>query len=929
MKVLITADIHLGNYSEFNFTAHSRLAQFDLLADRLLELKSENDCEEIWILGDFLRVPNSKQRVNNRLRRFIQKLCSNTSKVRFILGNHDTESKSSTQELDDSVLGMTSIIPNFIYEDHHIEHFDGHTFAFMNWYPEQNLQWIENKVNVMLGHYTKSNLFGQDIDESKFDLMIHGDIHNDQVIGKFVSVGTPIQHDMSSQENGTCVILDTALLEWKHIDVDADHTRFLRIAYTEDRSKEGFHGPLQYYIYRPKLGLVNSVGTEDVKEITWTEIDELINELALQKSLLDIHSEVLTKCVPYSEVDFNFQLKHVKIHGFRSIVDFEMDFEPNDRILLLGENGSGKSSIIRALKGVFERSVYLTYERSDLADSCSIEVSLFYQNKLYEITKGDTWKFVIDGNEQNYNNKTEFERDIPQKLPFVQYLDLFFITSNVQNLSAQFNPERRIDLISKFYRLDKINAYNQTAINLTNEVNDKLIEKRNTLNTECGIRDHINKQLAELVEVKDYDHIQLIQEKSNYINLRASYQLWKTYCDKLSCLITAKDTAYKNWTDALNRSKEDPDIIAKELKTLNEKLQKVRDQIIKNTELGKDYVTTVTEKDKSEKLGAQLHAEIEKIQAGVCPECGAMLSEGNSRVILEKKKYELQKCRDLWIKLDDHLSTVHANIEGKSTYINLVATLNGQIPKLQSEIQSKTNFYNNVVLAKKECEVLHNSYDAAVKAIEDFIQTKPAEVVLPDNLSDLEFENAQKLERWDHYQNLTKQIEDQNSKIAELESEIKVYVNKIEKLNQYCELTSITGEVYEEILKRLAASFSTASFKYEAVSWVERNRRKLAFNSYYFTKGKYRVYETLSDGQKTVSDIDFLDKLFSVNTGLLVLDEHLKHLDEDKFQDAAEVLNRMKVNTLIVSTHDPNYSQFTRRLLLWLNDEGATQYKIY
>ena len=164
--------------------------QFDKLADRLLELKSENDCEEIWILGDFLRVPNSKQRVNNRLRKFIQKLCDNTSKVRFILGNHDTESKSSTQELDDSVLGMTTIIPNFIYEDHHIEHFDGHTFAFMNWYPDQNLEWIADKVDVMLGHYTKSNLFGQDIDESKFDLMIHGDIHNDQVIGKFVSVGT-------------------------------------------------------------------------------------------------------------------------------------------------------------------------------------------------------------------------------------------------------------------------------------------------------------------------------------------------------------------------------------------------------------------------------------------------------------------------------------------------------------------------------------------------------------------------------------------------------------------------------------------------------------------------------------------------------------------------------------------------------------------
>jgi len=74
MKVLVTADIHLGEYNDYNYSKNFRLNQFDKLADRLIELGKQYSCEEIWILGDFLRVPNSKSRIQHKLKNFIKKL---------------------------------------------------------------------------------------------------------------------------------------------------------------------------------------------------------------------------------------------------------------------------------------------------------------------------------------------------------------------------------------------------------------------------------------------------------------------------------------------------------------------------------------------------------------------------------------------------------------------------------------------------------------------------------------------------------------------------------------------------------------------------------------------------------------------------------------------------------------------------------------
>lgn len=924
MKVLISADIHIGDYRDYNYSYRSRLNQFNKLATRLVELGHRYKCEEHWILGDLIDKPNSRKYIEHVARRFLKVQSESFSKVRFILGQHDKDSKSQDFNQDDTLLTMFDY-SNCIYMDKKLLELDGHKFAFMDWTKEQSLDWLTTHVDVLFGHYTKSSLFGQDIDDTRFDLMIHGDIHNDQVIGKFVSVGNPIQKDMDSLSNGSCIIFDTETLNWERIRVDEDHTRFLRMEYTDDPNKEGFHGELQYYIYVPPL---DSTFTEEDKTITWNNIEELIVNTCKEYNLLDIHDEVLTKCVPYSEIDFNFQLKRLSIHGYRSIVDLEVDFEHGDRIALLGENGSGKSSVLSAIQSVFERNHRIMDEQSDFTDYVSIKLSFVYQNKLYEITKGSDWGFTIDGNELAYNNMTEFEKDLRVKLPFIDYLDLFFIKSNVQNLSNQFNPTRRIELISKFYRLDRIDAYYQTVCDLWTEVDKVYWETDAELNTQMGILNHIKNRLSELEEFKDKSRDDVQSKLDGYQILRdknQARQLWlRDKSSKLNRLNEQKLTV-----DGLkSKLAFDVEQGKVDLIDLQKKAEDTNSSYEATFKTSVEFESELKEIKLLEERGAELGPKLEALKSGICPECGNKLTTGSSKELYEKYQDELEKCRLQWLELDAKLDSYPRKRDSKDYYIKLLRDVKSAYKDLMNGIELLKNKINTHEIHKNQLKVEQLKLDKLQDEYDKFLQTEPEQVELPLEISKLESDAAIELARIDEYNRELKSKSDQELKIKDLETLLEGLAKKRSRYDEYSQLTSNTGRIYEEILRKLAVKFSTREVKYEVESGIYRGKNFINLNSYYLVKKKYRIYEKCSDGQKTVCDLDFLNKLFSINVGVLVLDEHLKHLDDINFPHACEILKDMNVNTIIISTHDDNMTAYSKRILLSLNDNGETVYSV-
>jgi len=924
MKVLISADVHVDDYADYNYTDRSRLRQFLTLADRFNELADQYDCKEIWLLGDTINRPNSRKYIESTAKSFLDTI-SKTRIVRYILGQHDISAKDQVHDYLDTLPSLLDN-SNLVYMDRATLKIDNHVFGFMDFRPEQDLDWLQqlpepvDHLDVLFGHYTKSTLFGQPIDESKFDLMIHGDIHNDQVIGKFVSVGNPIQHDLKSMPNGSCIIFNTEDCSWERIRVDEDHTRFLRIEYTPNKAIEGFDGPLQYYVYQPSIEVVESVD----KNISGKDIDELTNNTFKEYNVLDIHSEVESQCESYGEIDFNFQINWIEIHGFRSIVDARIDLVNGDRVAVLGDNGSGKSSIIRAFQGVFMKNSNLKYFQSDFTDDMRITVCLTYQNKNFEITKGSTWRLVIDGQEQHYGGITEFEKDLPVKLPFLNFLDLFFINSDVNNLSSRFNPTRRIELISKFYRLDRLQAYYNTAMRLYQDLYKTLKEPNDSKIKLSGTLDLLTSRLEELSEFKDVSQDTLTAEIERLSKLRSDYQeyqLWKKDEQNLRTQLSEVETDIGKYSKKLefdiDQGKIDLEDLRNQLAETNHAYEEAYKRSIQFENDLKE-INSVTEqgKDYTNKLA--------QLVLNKCPLCGSALNSDKLEELRLEYTTKQTELREKWIALDAAILTHEKGYDSKDYYVKLLTDLKKKSGEQTRNIELLSNEISNYSSLKPQYDQLIARKNKLQNDLDALLAQNKAPVELPYNLGELESTANSRLAKYNEYQEDLRLYDKTKSEYATFESQVNEINQKLERYNTYIELTSMTGIIFENILTKLANKFTTKEVKYEVEAGVYRGSRYINFNAYYLVKNKYRVYEDCSDGQKIVCDADFLNKLFDVRVGLLVLDEFLSFLDDKNFPKAIELLTNMNVNTLLLSTHDNNLVKYTKRILLSLDSEGKS-----
>lgn len=923
MKVLITADIHVDDYSDFNISFRSRLGQFDLLANRLIEIAKEYNCEEEWILGDIINRPNALSYIIHKGRDLIKVQCAYFKNVRYILGQHDLISKSSELKVEDSLVNLYDY-PNFIYMDRKLLTVDNHVYGFMNWRENQDLDWTgDTHLDVLFGHYTKSSLFGQDIDESKFDLMIHGDIHNDQEIGKFISVGNPIQKDMSSIENGCVLIFDTETNKYERVRVDEDHTRFLRIRYTDDRALEGFHGSLLYNIYRPDI--TSSVGELARKTVTWDDIESLITNTCNELDLKQIHEECKTKCIAFNEIDFNFYINSVIIHGFRSIVDMELKMNKGDQIALLGENGSGKSSVIKAIRSVFYKNPDVKCHQSDFTDDCWVTLNLTYQNKVYSITKGTTWGMTIDGNELSYNNVTSFYEDVRAKLPFMDFVDLFFIDPEVSDLSRQFTSQRRIELISKFYRFDRIDAYYSTAMDVISKLNDDYYSLKDAYNVKLGVIEHVESRLKELEEYKDINLQDLEDAQNKYLDIQdqhRKHELWMKDYDNILTSIRESESKISKLSSITTFDVE----VAK--KDLEDQKKLITSLSQKYEELYKESVTFETNLKKIlslESEGPKLNEKLSTLKNGRCPECGSPLSSGQSSKLISELNTKLQEFRSEWSELDEIINQAPRKRDSKAYYVKALLDIKSKHKEVNDGIELLDNKIKNHLPKVTELKVESDRLEELKNKLKDVEARKVEDIKFPLDFNEKMAKLSSDIAKVQEYQYQLTELQ----KLKDDASATKVTLDEIDiqltNWNRYSEVMCRTGVVYEQLLRQLAEKFTTTEVAYEVDAGVYRGSRYIEFESHYIMpSGRRRAYGGCSSGQKILCDLDFLSKLFSVQVGLLVMDEYLKHLDEKRFPKACEILHNMNVNTMILSTHDGNLTSYNRKLNLRLDENDHT-----
>src|SRR5680860_372601 len=104
---------------------------------------------------------------------------------------------------------------------------------------------------------------------------------------------------------------------------------------------------------------------------------------------------------------------HVKIVGFKCHLDTHYDFHPNSMVLLKGESGAGKSTILQAIFWGLYGSMRGIYNNTGLIKKCSVTLQI-NQLVIYRQKRPELLRVTI----LNPNDKSEktYEDDVAQQI---------------------------------------------------------------------------------------------------------------------------------------------------------------------------------------------------------------------------------------------------------------------------------------------------------------------------------------------------------------------------------------------------------------------------------------------------------------------------------------------------------------------------------
>lgn len=924
-RILAVSDIHIYDYPQRTPTEKFRLYQTRTVAQNIIEAGKSYGCDYIVFAGDTIDKVLLRPYVQAEVKLFLDTIMSNFKEGFIIWGNHDIDNRSKVQSIGDSCLGV--MLPsNLYYADEKQTKIGSATVAFSNWKPEFDLSWIKEKVDVLFTHATicyapGDHVKSQVLDDSKFDLAICGDIHKMAQTGKFVSIGVPQKVKMGDSELSSGVVYDTELKAFQWVNLNP-HDNLLKFQYTQEPEKEGYDESTgTWFIYQPSSERIGKDGVKTIEIPDANEIEELITGVIYENGLSNVHSEVLRNCsnIESLEVDFNFILTRFYCKNWRSIDEAELYFSDGDKILIRGANGAGKSSFLSAIKFAFTENRSIKEFTQFGAKECITEVEFWYQGKNCRIRRGSKqYGLWIDDVQMNYGNKREFEENIHERFPFIDYMDVFFFDEDHMKLIGDLVPERKSEIISKFLKLDKIDYFNQVG-------QDMLDLRKKSISGVKEDAELCRRMLSELD--RKQSTIQLpevlkedLQVRLDYLNsLQAKDLAYRRYQD--TCLDqVAKLKMYEtNLARALGKIEKypQPDIIIREISELEESLENLRGQEASLRTVRDNLRRLEKDLERVNQEGSEYFEKRELLLQSKCPTC-------KQTVPMESLQEELGICNKKITDLLQQRESLVAGIEETKRVISLYnsSNLGLQIKELEEERTKLQLSLNDLRQAKSE----YTESERSIKFLKEQMENSnaPEKVDLPDNFQEEISRIHADIQIWSSWQSLEADIIQYSEKLQLCENEINSVREEIELLELYVDITGPTGKIYEEIMTRLSKRFSDNLVKYEVITYEFRKKKHLDLASYYNKSGNLVSYQSASSGQKTVLDIHFLNKVVT-RMGLLIMDEFLKSLDPENHDLCIDMINETNVGCIMLSSHMETLGKFnTKTIRFALNDSGST-----
>lgn len=937
-KILTVADIHIHAYPNRNPSNDFRLYQGSrTVAQNIIKVGKQQGCDYIVLAGDIIEKSIVRPYVQAEVKYFLDTIMSEFKEGWLIWGNHDQDNKSSDSDITDSCLGIM-LPPNLHYAHQKIINIDNSMIAFNNWQPEFDLSWIPRKVDVLFTHAricysTEADggaLFeSQVLDESKFDLAICGDIHKAGSIGKYVSIGVPQKCKMGDSDESTGVVYDCVSKQYAWVNLNPDDN-LMKFEYTPILEQEGWNDANHtWYVYKQEL---NNVPGQNVKVSAWENISALIDETIARANLQGVHGEVLkqVKDLDANEVDFDFTLLHLHCENWRSIETADLDLANGDKIYISGQNGSGKSSLLSAIRyalvdvsdtvGLTSLKPFVQFGKKD----CLTEVTFLYQGNICKIQRGTSkYGLWINDEPQKYSEKRLFEKDVRDRFPFIKYLDTFFFDTNHNSFIADLSPERLTDITSKFLKLDKLDTYNDTARLMSEQFRKEEIFWKGKIQETEKLLAYIEEKLN-TISLPTVSRQVLEAQKAEGLELQRKSMAWNNFVNS-SAKLHAQIQNCQERIDDLVRERStfrDPNLIDSEINAITEQQNLLQARLI---ELGNIRTSLNFKKMEFERLrneGNNAYKEAQSISIGkICSHCGQPIK--NTAALEAHKAELLQKVEQIRPQIEALKQEIQSLEYQRDNSDQEFQNINSQISQLNAEISSRMTEKTKQAQVEAEISRTTNNLTNLQNTLNNLGVVERVE--LPENFMQIMSEIEAGLTAWGIYET---NIGDRDKHMAELEKyrfEINRVGNCLGDLDAYIKITGPVGLIQEEIMNKLKDEFSDNLVRYVITRKGKGNREHLSFSPQYFNGEHFVEYMAASSGQRTLLDLHFLSKIVT-RLGLLVLDEYLKCLDPQNTDQAIELINNLNVGCIFISSHLESIAVFNNKTCrMSLDDHGHTR----
>ena len=431
MQFLVVSDLHLFNYPSYNESFDndmpSRLSNYLKLASLLGQAADSmygkmKDQAAIIISGDFYHAATLRPMVLNIGEEFIETLVKVSGLPVYIVpGQHEIDEKTSKMSDKNVLIRTLSKLDNVMYcHDCTVEFNDGTTAYMLGWEPTTRDVKSMADADMFIGHNmvaTAKNFAGHQFTSGfdakalseKYELSIIGDIHMGQTLfGNVLIPGPPIQHNFTDPE--ACGFWTTSVYKGGmvpptfHQVKEPCFPRFINV--TED--SQIIPATNVFYKKKPSIAKRSSDPNAPVG-VAATDLEELTKRVCGSLKI-DCQDEVTTKAlalldsvqVPLTTTaQPSAKLKAIDIDSFCSIQKYAYEF-PEDKVLILGPVGSGKSTILKALcwglygKVVGYKSADHFIPKTFASGGTIVTVFLELNDEVFQVVR--TLKHATEGN---------------------------------------------------------------------------------------------------------------------------------------------------------------------------------------------------------------------------------------------------------------------------------------------------------------------------------------------------------------------------------------------------------------------------------------------------------------------------------------------------------------------------------------------------